>query len=106
MGIVLKGMCHADTMLASNGREALTLLKRRPADLIISAWSMPEMDGLELLNACKEDPALKDIPFALMGDRHKQTITALEAGADAYLVKPFSPEELQEVLRKVTPPGH
>jgi len=105
MGLVLKGMHHTDIMLAGNGREALTLLKKRSTDLIISAWSMPEMGGLELLKACKRDPALKNIPFVLMGSEHQQTITALEAGADAYLAKPFSPEELQEVLRRVRPSG-
>ena len=105
MGIVLKGMHDADIMPAGNGREAPTLLKKRPADLIISAWSMPEMGGLALLKACKRGPALRDIPFVLMGSEHQQTITALEAGADAYLGKPFSPEELQEVLRRVMPSG-
>ena len=105
MVIALKEMVHTDTLLASSGREALTLLKRQPTDLIIAAWSLPEMNGLELLKACKQDPGLKNIPFVLMGGRREQTLTALEAGADAYLVKPFTPAELEEVLSKVRPAG-
>ena len=99
-------MGHRETSWATNGREALTLLKGIPADLIISASSMPEMDGMELLMACKEDPGLKHTPFVMVGDVHEQGTPAMKAGADAYLVKPFAPEELQEILSKVKPPGH
>ncbi len=101
VGMLLKEMGLTDNLWATNGREALTLLKRKPTDLIISGWSMPEMDGLELLNTCKEDPGLKKIPFIIIGSREELRAKALEAGADAYIVKPFSLDELQEALRKM-----
>ena len=101
----LRAMGHTEIIWATNGREALALLKEEATDLIISAWSMPEMDGPALLTACKQDPGLKHIPFILLGDMYEQTATAMKAGADAYLVRPFFPEELQEVLRKVASSG-
>jgi len=101
----LRAMGHTETTWATNGREALMLLKERPIDLIISAWSMPEMDGPALLKACKQDPGLQHIPFILLGDIYEQMTTAMRVGADAYLVKPFSPDELEEALRRVASSG-
>jgi CheY-like chemotaxis protein len=101
VGMLLKGMGHTDTVWATTEREARTLLKRRSTDLIISAWLTPGKDGLELLMSCKRDPALKKIRFVLMGDMHDQATPAMKAGADAFLVKPFSDDELQEILRKM-----
>ena len=103
--MLLKGMGLTDTIWARTEREARSLLTRNSADLIISAWLTPGMDGLELLMACKRDPVLKDIPFVMIGDMHDQMTTALKAGADAYLVKPFSDDELQRVLRKIASLG-
>ena len=101
VGMLLNEMGLTDNIWATNGREALTLLQRKPTDLIISGWSMPEMDSLELLNTCKEDPGLKKIPFIIMGSGEELRAKALEAGADAYIVKPFFSEDLQEVLEKL-----
>ncbi len=56
------------------------------------------MNGLELPKACKQDPRLKCITFVMMSTRPEHGVQAIEAGADIYLAKPFTPEELQEVL--------
>jgi len=103
MDILLKDAGVDDIAQATNGREALALLKYESADLIISDWSMPEMDGLELLKACKGDAALKDIPFIMSGARGQQSEIrqAMEVGVDAYIVKPFSLGELHAVLRGI-----
>ena len=105
MGMELRAMGHRETSWATNGRDALVLLKRMPTDLIISAWSMPEMDGPALLKACRQDPGLRHIPFVMMSTRPEHGLQALEAGADAYLIKPFSPNELQEALKRVVSSG-
>jgi CheY-like chemotaxis protein len=78
-------------------------LKCESADLIISDWSMPVMDGLELLKACKGDAALKHIPFIMSSGQGEKAdiLRAIEAGVDAYIVKPFLPNELQDVLDKI-----
>ena len=90
-----------DTRWVTNGSEALTLLKRRPIDLIICGVSMPEMDALELLEACQEDPQLTEIPFIIMGSGTLLRARALEVGMDVYIVNPVFPDELQEALKKI-----
>ena len=103
MDILLKDAGVNETIEATNGKEALAFLESESADLIISDWSMPEMGGLELLKVCKEDPALKNIPFVMssgQGERAKM-LQAIEAGVDAYIVKPFMFNELQEVLEAI-----
>ncbi len=88
---------------ARNGREALALLKDNPPDMIICDWSMPEMDGLELLRVCKHDAALRDIPFIMSsGEALRAKIREVEeAGADAYIKKPFPFDVLWSVVKKV-----
>ena len=101
--ILLKYVGFDETIQATNGGEALAFLKNESADLIISDWSMPEMDGLELVKVCKGDPVLKNIPFVMSsghGER-SEMLQAVEAGVDAYVVKPFLFNELQDILEKV-----
>ena len=112
VGMQLEEMGLADNSWATNGSEALTLLKRNPTDLIICGVSVPETDALELLKACKKDPRLTKIPFIIMGSGKLLRAKALEAGMDAYVVNPVSPDELQEALKKIgawpsphAPPG-
>ncbi len=102
-GILLKEAGFDQTIYARNGSEAFALLKNESADLIISDWSLTEMDGLALLRACKEDPVLRNIPFVMSSARAERSemLRALEAGADACVVKPFLFSELQNILKKV-----
>jgi CheY-like chemotaxis protein len=67
--ILLKDIGVDEPVQATNGREALALPRSTSADLIISDWSVPEMDGLELVKACKEKPALRDIPFVMSSEQ-------------------------------------
>ena len=101
----LRTMGYTEITWATNGRDALARLKEETTDLIITAWSMPEMDGPALLKACKQDPELRHIPFIMMSTRPEHGLQALDAGADAYLIKPFSPDELQEALKRVVSSG-
>jgi two-component system response regulator PilR (NtrC family) len=85
---------------AINGREALMMLQDEPADVIISDVKMPDMDGIELLNAVRE--FLPDIGFVLM-TAFATVDTAREAfklGADDFLTKPFDVEELKLIVKK------
>ena len=104
LNILCKDAGFDHTIQATNGKEALDLLKSESADLIISDWSMPEMDGLELLKTCKKDPLTKNIPFVMSSARSEpsEMLEAIEAGADAYVVKPFMFGELQDILQKVS----
>ncbi len=89
--------------VAVNGREALNLLQQQSFDVVISDVQMPEMDGLELLAAIKQDPALAETPVilvtSLQADQDRRR--GLELGAEAYLVKQqFEQQDLLETLRR------
>jgi signal transduction histidine kinase/DNA-binding response OmpR family regulator/ligand-binding sensor domain-containing protein len=82
---------------ASNGREALAAAVAEIPDLVISDVMMPEMDGFELCRALKTDEKTSHIPVILLTARaaEESRIEGFQTGADEYLVKPFSPVELQ-----------
>jgi len=88
---------------ASSGFEALRCLPREPYDLIVTDINMPDINGLELVSFAKSNGAYRAIPLIIIStegserDREK----GLALGADAYLVKPFDPEELREVARQL-----
>ena len=77
---------------AENGKKALEILKSNPIDIIISDITMPEMDGIELLQAIRQDITLCHIPIILLSSLKsiESKIEGLNFGADAYIEKPFS----------------
>jgi signal transduction histidine kinase/ActR/RegA family two-component response regulator len=85
---------------AKNGMEALEKLHENKPDLIITDVMMPGMNGLDFCRQVKMDPALNQIPVILITPKSTEggRMEGLEAGADAYIAKPFGFEEL---LRKV-----
>lgn len=95
-----EGIAGVEVVEAIDGHRALAALKNQTVDLILSDWEMPNMGGDELLAALRQQPEGVKIPFVMVtsrGDRG-HVVKAVEAGANDYLVKPFTPEEL---LRKV-----
>ena len=101
---VLKQINMQNTLEAGNGKEALDLLRKEEIDLIICDLVMPEMTGMELLQACKNDPQISRIPFIMVtAEAQKETVMeAIKAGVDNYITKPFTPERLQDAISKVT----
>ncbi len=83
-------------LVAKDGLEALEILKEQTADLIISDVMMPNMDGYELCQNVKSDPALKDIYIILLTAKNgiEDRVIGLDQGADDYLGKPFATSEL------------
>ncbi|WBS01422.1 response regulator [Pseudoduganella sp. SL102] len=79
-----------------NGRAALEAARRERPDLVVSDVMMPELDGFGLIAALHGDDALHDVPVLLLSARagEEARIEGLNAGADDYLVKPFSAREL------------
>ena len=94
VGSILSGR-YAVTAV-KNGREALTLACDEPFDLVVSDVMMPEMDGFELLAAMRADERLATTPFIMLSARagEEAALEGLLDGADDYIVKPFSAEEL------------
>jgi len=86
---------------AANGFEALRVLPREKVDLVITDINMPDINGLELVNFIKQNPNYQNTPLFIIStegsDRDREKGLAL--GVDAYLVKPFSPEALQDLIR-------
>jgi len=86
---------------ASSGFEALRLLPRGAFHLIVTDINMPDINGLELVSFVKKNPAYAAIPLIIVStesserDREK----GIGLGADAYLVKPFEPEDLRGLAR-------
>ena len=85
-----------DVRAVSDGEAAIEAARLRPPDLVLSDVMMPRLDGFGLLRELRADPSLRDIPFLLLSARagEESRIEGLEAGADDYLVKPFSAREL------------
>ena len=88
--------------LFRNGKEALKALLSNPShyDIIISDVMMPEMDGISMLRAIKTNPNISDTPVILLTSKAEvaDRLEGLKRGADAFLAKPFSLEELQIVI--------
>jgi PAS domain S-box-containing protein len=80
----------------ADARAALEALRRERGDLVVSDVMMPGMDGFALLHAIKSDPALADTPVVLLSARagEESRIEGYAAGADDYIVKPFSAAQL------------
>jgi two-component system chemotaxis response regulator CheY len=99
---VLKQIDMDNVVEAENGKHALSVLKSDNIEFIISDWIMPEMTGIEFLKVCKEDEAIKKIPFVMVtAEAQKDSVLeAIKAGVDNYIVKPFTPEKLKEVIGK------
>jgi DNA-binding response OmpR family regulator len=85
-----------DVEAVADGRAALASLRARPADLVLSDVMMPGLGGFELLRALRDDPATRDVPVILLSARagEESRVEGLRAGADDYVIKPFSAREL------------
>jgi two-component system chemotaxis response regulator CheY len=87
---------------ATSGFDALRLLPREEVDLIITDINMPDINGLELLSYVRNNPNYQSIPIFIISTEssEKDLEKGLALGANEYLVKPFSPERLQELIRR------
>ncbi len=88
---------------ADDGSVAWDMLQKDPVDFIVSDWNMPKMTGIELLKKVRADEKLKDIPFLMVtAEAQKENIVeAVKAQVSNYIVKPFTPETLQEKIDKI-----
>jgi len=88
---------------AANGREGLKLLLTQPFDLVISDVMMPEMDGITMLRSIKSNPNISHVPVILLTSKAEveYRLEGLKKGADAFLAKPFSMEELHILINNL-----
>jgi CheY-like chemotaxis protein len=96
------GGTPVEVLEATTGAEVLAMARRGPIDLVLLDVGMPELDGLAACRALKADPATAGTPVVFLTARTQQDDRAagVDAGADAYLTKPFSPRGLAETVRQ------
>lgn len=94
------GLSGAEFLPAANGKEALELMKKDGADLLVTDLNMPEMDGATLLKKVKASLKLNEIPVVVVtsGSNPAKNEELKKLGAHAVLEKPVSPAALLEVL--------
>lgn len=89
---------------AFDGREALDRLRDNPdTDLVLLDINMPTMNGLEFLAEVQKDGSLAEVPVIIISTEGKEEDTqrGLEAGASAYIKKPFRSDELRQVISEI-----
>lgn len=100
---LLKELGFANVEEAEDGAVALQKLKAGGFDFVISDWNMPNMDGLTLLQTIRADERLKKLPVLMVTAEAKKEniVAAAAAGANGYVVKPFTAATLDEKLNKI-----
>lgn len=100
---LLKDLGFENVDEAEDGAQALEKLRNSTFDLVVSDWNMPNMDGLEMLKTIRQDPALSKLPVLMVTAEAKKEniIAAAQAGANGYVVKPFTAATLEEKLNKI-----
>ena len=95
---------HKDVLEGADGVEGWNALDANPdIDMLITDWNMPEMNGLELVKKVRADARFTDLPIIMVTTEggKAEVITALKAGVNNYIVKPFTPQVLKEKLGAV-----
>ena len=100
---LLKELGYTNVDEAEDGSMALSKLRSEQFDFVISDWNMPVMDGLTMLQQIRADPALAKLPVLMVTAEAKKEniIAAAQAGANGYVVKPFTAATLDEKLAKI-----
>lgn len=100
---LLKELEFSNVDEAEDGAVALQKLKSGDFQFVVTDWNMPNMDGLELLRAIRATPALQHLPVLMItAEARKENIVAAAlAGANGYIVKPFTCATLEEKMRKI-----
>lgn len=88
---------------ANNGVKALKVLNSQKIDLIMTDWSMPEMDGLTLVKNIKSNPDLSEIPIIMITTKSNQEyiVKAIKAGVNDYIIKTFTAEIIRDKIDKL-----
>jgi len=99
----LSSLPNIQPVQAANGFEALKALPQQDFDIILTDINMPDINGLELLSFFKNHPDYRRIPVIIISTEKSEADRkrGLALGADDYLTKPFQPQDLQTMIRKL-----
>jgi two-component system chemotaxis response regulator CheY len=100
---LLKELGFSNVDEAEDGSIGLQKLQSGGFEFVVTDWNMPNMNGLEMLQAIRANPALKHLPVLMITAEAKKEniIAAAQAGASGYIVKPFTAATLAEKLQKI-----
>jgi two-component system, OmpR family, alkaline phosphatase synthesis response regulator PhoP len=90
-------------LTASDGEEALSVIEQERPDLVVLDIMMPKLDGYEVCRRLRQDEQFQNLPVILLSAKGRpiDREAGLEAGADDYITKPFSPRKLLEKMREL-----
>jgi len=100
----LSRLGYEDVLEGEDGLQGWAALNENPdMGMLITDWNMPEMNGLELVKKVRADARFTDLPIIMVTTEggKAEVITALKAGVNNYIVKPFTPQVLKEKLAAV-----
>jgi len=99
----LKRVGYDDVVEAENGQLALSKLATEKIDFVITDWSMPEMNGLDFILEVRRNESTKHLPVLMITTvaEREDILTALKAGVNNYIVKPFDAETLKTKIEQV-----
>ena len=99
----LSKLGYSNTVEVENGFSALARLRSALFDLVVTDWSMSDMSGLDLLKLIRADSDLKNIPVLMVTSEDLQgnIITAIKAGLNDYIVRPFEEHTFEQKLEKI-----
>ena len=100
---LLKDLGFENVDEAEDGAQALEKLRNGGFEFVVSDWNMPNMDGLTMLQNIRADLNLASLPVLMVTAEAKKEniIAAAQAGANGYVVKPFTAATLEEKLNKI-----
>ena len=100
---VLKQLGFENIDEAEDGVQALAQLTSGSYGFVVTDWNMPTMDGLDFFKAARAEPALKELPFLMVTAEAEKdkVITAIQAGVNNYIVKPFTAEVFKEKMDRI-----
>lgn len=100
---LLKELGYTNVEEAEDGLKALGRLRSESFDFVVSDWNMPVMDGLTLLTEIRKDEQLRHLPVLMVTAEAKKEniVAAAQAGANGYVVKPFTASTLDEKIAKI-----
>jgi two-component system chemotaxis response regulator CheY len=100
---LLKELGYTNVEEAEDGVDALAKMRGESFDFVVTDWNMPNMDGLTMLKNMRADPQLARLPVLMVTAEAKKEniIAAAQAGANGYVVKPFTAATLDEKLNKI-----
>jgi len=91
-----------DVIAANNGKDALSKIEGTKVEMVITDLNMPEMDGIEFIRQMRSKAGFKFLPIVMLTTESQESkkLAGKQAGASGWLVKPFQPAQLVDVVKK------